>query len=236
VRYTAADRIQRIKRASGFLKAGQLWFTEIKKIRFVRNSPNGYIVVMDNNKKGFADTGRYRFYVPQLNCGECGLPASEAHHALHVLRLKIGAKVELFDGKGSFSTAEIIRTSRSDVFVIINPPQLEPCPSPGVHLAFAVPKGKRLDWLLEKTTELAATSLQPVTFSRSVAGKELTGAKLQRWESQCISAAKQSGVNHLPEIKPLISLENFLSAPVSVEQLQLFGDMDDSTPDRKSVV
>ena len=184
---------------------------------------------MDNNKKGFADTGRYRFYVPQLNPGECSLPLSESHHALHVLRVKIGAKVELFDGKGSYSTAEVTRTSRSEVFVTADAPQSEPPPNPHVHLAFAVPKGKRLDWLLEKTTELAATSLQPVTFGRSVAGGELTGSKLQRWESQCISAAKQSGVNHLPEIKPLIALKDFLSVQSSVGHLQLFGDLDEST-------
>jgi 16S rRNA (uracil1498-N3)-methyltransferase len=185
---------------------------------------------MDKNKNSFIGTNRYRFYVPQINGGECSLPSSEAHHALHVLRLKIGAKVELFDGKGNSSTAEVIHTSRVDVLVTADAPKSEPLPNPGVHLAFAVPKGKRLDWLLEKTTELAATSLQPVTFSRSVAGGELTPSKLQRWESQCISAAKQSGVNHLPEIKPLITLKNFLSAPTTVGHLQLFGDLGDLTP------
>ena len=138
--------------------------------------------------------------------------------------------MELFDGKGNSCTAEVTRTSRSDVFVTSDAPKSQLLSSPRVHLAFAVPKVKRLDWLLEKTTELAATSLQTITFARSVAGKGLSPSKLQRWESQCISAAKQSGVNHLPEIKPLVTLENFLSAPVPAGSLQLFGDMDDSTP------
>ena len=50
--------------------------------------------MMDKNKNGITGANRYRFYVPQLNGGECSLPPSEAHHALHVLRLKIGTKVE----------------------------------------------------------------------------------------------------------------------------------------------
>ena len=181
-------------------------------------------------KNNITPVKRYRFYVPQLKCGEFHLPSSEAHHALHVLRLKIGAKVELFDGKGSSSTAEVKRISRSDVLVAPDAPQLQPLPKPCVHLAFAVPKGKRLDWLLEKTTELAAASLQPVTFSRSVAGGELTPSKIKRWESQCISAAKQCGVNHLPEIKPLITLKKFLAQTAPAGHLRLFGDLDNSTP------
>lgn len=187
---------------------------------------------MNNSKNADIGISRYRFYVPQLSGGECSLPLSEAHHALHVLRLRIGAKIELFDGKGNSAAAEVTQTTRSDVFVLADAPQLQPLPNPRVHLAFAVPKGKRLDWLLEKTTELAATSLQPVTFGRSVAGGKLSPSKLQRWESQCISAAKQSGVDYLPETKPLIALPDFLavSRSTATGHPQLFGDLDIQTP------
>ncbi|MCK5114356.1 MAG: 16S rRNA (uracil(1498)-N(3))-methyltransferase [Phycisphaerae bacterium] len=185
---------------------------------------------MDKSKNDTSEAIRYRFYVPQLCAGNCSFSGPEAHHALHVLRVRVGTKVELFDGKGSYASAEVTRTSRSEVFVTAADPQSQPPVSPRVHLCFAVPKGKRLDWLLEKTTELAATSLQPVVFNRSVAGGELTLSKLQRWEAQCISAAKQSGVNYLPEIRPLVTLQEFLSAPPATGHLRLFGDLDDSTP------
>ncbi|MCK4601859.1 MAG: RNA methyltransferase, partial [Phycisphaerae bacterium] len=89
--------------------------------------------------------------------------------------------------------------------------RLQPPSVARVHLAFAVPKGKRLHWLLEKATELAAASLQPVLFERSVAGgDELTPARRSRWLGHCIAAAKQCGLNFLPELRQPASLEDYL--------------------------
>lgn len=81
-----------------------------------------------------------------------------------------------------------------------------------MDLAFAVPKGRRLDWLLEKAAELGAASLRPVVFQRSVAGggKPSDSAR-QRWLAHCIAAAKQCGLNFLPEILPHLGLDVFLS-------------------------
>ena len=75
-------------------------------------------------------------------------------------------------------------------------------PRPRVHLAFALPKGKRLDWLLEKATELGAASLRPVVFERSVAGRdgEFSPNKQARWLVHCVAAAKQCRRVFLPTI------------------------------------
>jgi 16S rRNA (uracil1498-N3)-methyltransferase len=82
-----------------------------------------------------------------------------------------------------------------------------------VHLGFAVAKGKRLDWLLEKACELGVASMTPVRFQRSVAGGVgAGGSKRRRWEATCISAAKQCGADHLSRIGQEADLETFLAS------------------------
>ena len=153
-----------------------------------------------------------RFFVEALAVGQVRLPDDQAHHAADVLRLREGAEVVLFDGRGGRATARLMAASRRGVTADVT--QLDPPaqrPSPRVHLGFAVPKGKRLDWLLEKATELGAASLTPVVFHRSVAGgDELSAAKLSRWRGHCISAAKQCGLDFLPEVLPHQSLGEHL--------------------------
>jgi 16S rRNA (uracil1498-N3)-methyltransferase len=173
-----------------------------------------------------APTKTHRFFVASLP-GEAGatvhLPLDEAHHALHVLRLVVGANVEVFDGCGAVASARIVGARRDDVALEIFGLTKVVRPDPIVHVGFAVPKGKRVDWLLEKATELGAASLAPVVFARSVAGgDELSPGKRQRWLGHCISAAKQCGLNFLPEMIEPMNIEQFIKA--HADDLRLLGD------------
>jgi 16S rRNA (uracil1498-N3)-methyltransferase len=159
--------------------------------------------------------GRPRFYVPDLTEGaEVALPQTEAHHAAHVLRLAPGAAVELFDGCGRAAGARIATVRRGDVTAVVESVRGPVARAgPAVHLAFAVPKGSRLDWLLEKATELGAAALRPVRFERSVAGAgEFSEAKREKWLAHAIAAAKQSGLDYLPTIEDPLPLEKFAAA------------------------
>jgi 16S rRNA (uracil1498-N3)-methyltransferase len=153
------------------------------------------------------------------------LSSREAHHAVNVLRLKAGAAVELFDGRGANARGRIEEARRNHVVVLIDRPGKHwPRPGPAVHVAFAVPKGGRLDWLLEKATELGAASLRPVIFDRSVAGPgDLSPARRDRWLGQCVAAAKQCGLDFLPSIEPPMPLPDLLAAPRGA--LGLLGDL-----------
>ena len=153
-----------------------------------------------------------RFFASDLSAEQVCLTGDEAHHATNVLRLGAGSEVELFDGRGGAARGRIVEAKRGCVAVRVETAQpAQPRPEPIVHLVFAVPKGKRLDWLLEKATELGAASLRPVAFERSIAGQgEFTPAKRRRWLSHCIAAAKQSGVNYLPAIERPMPLGEFL--------------------------
>ena len=102
-----------------------------------------------------------------------------------------------------------------------------PRAEPIVHLAFAVPKGNRADWLVEKATELGAASLRPTIFQRSVAAKEgLSPARRDRWRARCVAAAKQSGQSLLPTVEDTGSLEEVLARACG--SLVLVGDVTES--------
>jgi 16S rRNA (uracil1498-N3)-methyltransferase len=158
------------------------------------------------------------------------LPATEAHHAANVLRLAAGDPVELLDGAGGSALARIVRVRHGEVTAEVEtarPPMARPLPV--IELAFAVPKGNRLDWLLEKATELGTGVLQPVLFERSVAGgDELSEAKRRRWLGHCIAAAKQSGTYFLPSIQEPEPLADLLIRTRGT--LGIYGNANPLTP------
>jgi 16S rRNA (uracil1498-N3)-methyltransferase len=144
---------------------------------------------------------------------DIALCPGEAHHAAHVLRLKAGDAVEVFDGVGGTGLARVVRVKRSDVLLTVEtalPPV--PRPVPAIHLAFAVPKGSRMDWLLEKATELGAASLEPVVFRRSVAAAGEPGeARRRRWFGHIVAAAKQARLDWLPALADPVALDALLA-------------------------
>jgi len=159
------------------------------------------------------------------------LDATEAHHAARVLRLRAGDAVELFDGAGGTAQARLTEVRRGSVTAqveVVRPRRERPAPI--LHAAFAVPKGRRLAWLLEKATELGAASLRPILFERSVAGGgELSPGQRRRWRSHCIAAAKQSGLDFLPAIEAPASLASYAAGPRT--GLGLYGSLaEDARP------
>jgi len=154
-----------------------------------------------------------RFFAEDLSGEVVALSASESRHALGVLRLRAGAQVEVFDGTGALAagTLEIAGRGRATVRVATRQAP-QPRPAPIVTLGFAVPKGRRLDVLLEKATELDAAVLAPVVFARSVAAPKWTAHVCNRWRAVCIAAAKQSRSARLPEIVAPQPLGRFLAS------------------------
>jgi len=165
-----------------------------------------------------------RFFAADLSGDEIRPDPGEVHHALHVLRLKDGDEAELFDGAGRIAIARLEHIDRRNAVFRITERRTAPGPSrPAIHLAFAAPKGKRIDWLVEKATELGAASLQRVLFDRSQpAAKSESTAKLDKLRAHCISAAKQCGLNFLPALPPAARLSDILAARAG--SLKLLGD------------
>ncbi len=137
-----------------------------------------------------------RFLVGPVRPGtEVELPPGESRHALKSLRLAAGAKVVLFDGAGAEWDGEIVRIDGPGVVVQVGAPRAVAALKRFV-IAAAVPKGNRLDWMIEKLAELGAAEILLVRFRRSVA----PAAKRPRLERVAAAASKQSGRATVPVI------------------------------------
>ena len=143
------------------------------------------------------------------------LPEGTARH-VQVLRLQPGHQITLFNGQGGEWNATITRMGRSDVEVTLGvhrPDEREA--GRAVQLALGMPANERMDWLVEKATELGAASLQPLHTSRSVlrlAG-ERADKKQTHWQAIAVSACEQSGRNRVPAVARPHDLTRWCEAP-----------------------
>jgi 16S rRNA (uracil1498-N3)-methyltransferase len=138
-----------------------------------------------------------RFYSPDpAQNGKLWLGGDEARHLGRVCRLGVGDVVEVFDGKGHVTKAEVAKVEHGRVELIaIGPLLAGSAPPLSLTLASAVPKGDRFDWLVEKATELGVERLIPLVTERSVV--EPGGSKLERLRRAIVEASKQCGRNQL---------------------------------------
>lgn len=147
-----------------------------------------------------------RFYSPLIQPGEITLGEDEAAHAAGARRLRTGEAVELFDGRGNIGEGEILRIDRRAVVVAVRTLCAQPRPLPPVTVFTAVPKGKRLPFMIEKLTELGVSRIQPLHFARSVAEG---GDPVGKWPRWALEAAKQAHNPWLPEILPALTFAEF---------------------------
>jgi 16S rRNA (uracil1498-N3)-methyltransferase len=135
-----------------------------------------------------------------------------AHHAARVLRLADGEAVVLFDGRGGEYAARLSIPSRGRVLADIaefSPIERE---SPlSVTLLQAISTSEKMDFTIQKSTELGVAAIQPVLSAKSVVrlSAEREAKKLERWRRVAIAACEQCGRNRIPEIHEPIALEAY---------------------------
>lgn len=149
-----------------------------------------------------------------LTSGEVLLGVDAARH-VQVLRLQPGMPLTLFDGHGGEWSATVTRMGRSDVIVQVGAHEpVEREAARAVHLVVGMPANERMDWLVEKATELGVASILPVVTQRSVLRLEgERAAKRQaRWRAMAVAACEQSGRNRVPVIEAPVLLAEALGA------------------------
>jgi len=153
---------------------------------------------------------------PLAAAGEVSLPEAAAGHVARVLRLRPGARLVLFDGSGADFLAEISEVAGSRVRARIHERVAGLPESPlAVTLVQAVSRGERMDWTLQKATELGVRRIQPVLAARSVVRlDERQGERrLRHWQAVVASACEQCGRSVLPVVDPPLELPRYLVGP-----------------------
>ena len=142
------------------------------------------------------------------------LPSGAARH-VQVLRLQPGAQITLFDGSGGEYAATVQSMGRSEVTVQVgahDPVEREAVRA--VQLAVGMPANERMDWLVEKATELGAAAIQPLMTAHGVLrlNGERADKKVAHWQAIAIASCEQCGRNRVPQVLPVRSLGDWLAA------------------------
>jgi 16S rRNA (uracil1498-N3)-methyltransferase len=164
-----------------------------------------------------------RFHCPVLLTpgAELDLPAGAARH-VQVLRLQPGDSITLFHGGqgadnplGGEFDATITRMGRSDVAVRVGAYHAIEREAPrAVHLLAGITANERMDWLIEKATELGVTSITPLVAERSVLKLkgERAEKKMAHWQAVAVAACEQCGRNRVPVVHDALDLAGWVRA------------------------
>ena len=179
----------------------------------------------------------HRFYLPPEECKAAALTLTgrEAHHALHVLRLRRGEPVTVLDGVGTEFRCEVRNTNRHSLeLIVLEKTSIPPLPCQFTLLQ-AIPKGKLIEAIIEKATELGAHRIVPILSERVTTRLDERGAadKAEKWRLVAIEAIKQCGNAWLPKVETPMTLPQFLARREKFELPLLAALQGDRRPARE---
>lgn len=145
-----------------------------------------------------------RFFIDApLALGQHELPEAQAHYIGRVLRHAVGDAVQLFDGSGQEYRGELIEVGKKAVRVELREQFDGQAESPlRVHLGQGLSRGERMDWAIQKATELGVSEITPIVSERCEVRlkDERADKRLAHWRQVAISACEQCGRSVLPVI------------------------------------
>jgi 16S rRNA (uracil1498-N3)-methyltransferase len=170
----------------------------------------------------------HRFYLPPENCkgDELFLAGREAHHALHVVRVRRGQSITVLDGIGHELLCDVQQSDRDKIRLCVRERKAAaplPC---RVTLLQAIPKGKLFEAIVQKATELGAARIVPLLAERVVVhlNKNEAVRKAAKWQSVAVEAIKQCGATWLPHVEIPMTPQEFVARKEHFE-LALVGSL-----------
>ena len=161
-----------------------------------------------------------RFYTPPQHWDTASLTAEEAKHAIKVLRIREGQEIEVFDGLGRIATARVSSLSGRELqYEILSEETVTP-QVPSIHLYQAIPKGKNMDFIIQKAVELGVNYIHPIITTNTIAIADNPDRKTEKWQKIALEACKQCKQPFLPTIYPPKKLQTLEIFP---QELKIMG-------------
>lgn len=162
-----------------------------------------------------------RFFVDTpLSLGNQELPEASAHYISRVLRLSVGAAVQLFDGSGTEYRGELAEVGKKNVTVTLRE-QFTGLPESNlyIHLGQGLSRGERMDWAIQKATELGVAEITPIVSERCEVrlNDERADKRLAHWRQIAISACEQCGRSVIPIVHPPVRLQEWLKVEAALK-------------------
>jgi 16S rRNA (uracil1498-N3)-methyltransferase len=156
----------------------------------------------------------HRFYLPPQQTREqpLFLTGREAHHGLHVLRLRPGDHVSVLNGIGSEFICEVVESDRDKIRLTTLEQKQHATPQSQITLLQALPKGKLIESIIQKATELGVARIVPLLSERVVSNLDSKDGerKAAKWQLTAIEALKQCGAPWLPKVEEPVSPAAFI--------------------------
>lgn len=167
-----------------------------------------------------------RIYHPEPLIGKtrCLLTEEASHHLGRVLRMPQGASLILFDGSNHIFYATIAQLAKKQIEVAISHSEWEDRESPlPIHLGQVISRGERMEFTIQKSVELGVNIITPLWSARCGVklDTERQDKKIQQWQKIAIAACEQCGRNRIPEIRPIMPLNEWCQEQDQMLKLNL---------------
>ena len=143
------------------------------------------------------------------------LDKQNSKHLHSVLRLKVDAPIQLFNGEGAHCLASISQFEQATVHVTLaDVVEQSTAPRLHIHLGLPMSKGDRMDYAIQKSVEAGVMEITPLTSEFCVIKLDAKRQqkKLQHWQGIIESACEQSGRNYLAKLNPIIDIKEWISS------------------------
>ncbi|MCD7975308.1 MAG: 16S rRNA (uracil(1498)-N(3))-methyltransferase [Phascolarctobacterium sp.] len=168
---------------------------------------------MDNDANEHEVTGLHRFFISKLYSEKMNITGIDARHISKVLRMQIGDKLQIVSNDGVRAIGEITALKDNNVTVHCLE-KLEECHEPSVRIILAqgLAKGEKMDFIVQKATELGVFSIVPIVMKHSIMKMDDVKAErmVERWQKIAEAAVKQSKRDIISEIYPVKTFEQLL--------------------------
>ncbi|MEI6563163.1 MAG: RsmE family RNA methyltransferase [bacterium] len=168
----------------------------------------------------------------EWQCDAVTLNRDDSHHLTDVLRVEVGSPLVICDGQGGEAAAVFAERRSGLVTVRIVDRKRQTGAGLSITLIQAVPKAQKMDWIIQKATEIGVCAIQPVMTDRGVVKLEDDRAdhRTLRWQRIAVEAAKQCRTAWIPQVQGVEPLASVLGRKLSVECL-LIGSLErDAVP------
>jgi len=153
------------------------------------------------------------------------LEKEAVHHLLHVLRMKSGDRITLFNGQGNEYEAELEIPRKSQVMCrILKMKEVNRESSLPLHLVQGIARSGPMDFALQKAVELGVHSITPLLTQRSHVSLKPSQweQKIHHWQKVLISACEQCGRNTIPRLNPIISFPEWIAKNKEISSVKIF--------------
>ncbi|MDE0836401.1 MAG: RsmE family RNA methyltransferase [Akkermansiaceae bacterium] len=157
-----------------------------------------------------------RSYLPPAAWTETPfLEGDEAKHLAQVLRIQPDQWITVFDGLGNFAEAKVLSVTKQRIDLMLDLAESKQTPLPEITLAQAIPKGKNMDWIVQKSVELGVSRIQPLVTRHTIATPG--DQKAEKWRRTALEACKQCAQFTIPVIEDPLPFGEWITKPDPAE-------------------